>query len=74
MDPDMMYDEFGNYIGPELESEDENESEEEEEDYYQDQEDTVEPIGKCIFVTAPLFHFIIQYSSSYLVETIAYFI
>ena len=23
MDPDMMYDEFGNYVGPELESDDE---------------------------------------------------
>ena len=24
MDPDMMYDEFGNYVGPELESDDED--------------------------------------------------
>ena len=30
MDPDMMYDEFGNYIGPELESDEEDEDSEEE--------------------------------------------
>ena len=29
MDPDMMYDEFGNYIGPELESDEEDEDSEE---------------------------------------------
>ena len=32
MDPDLMYDEFGNYIGPELESDDDEESAEEQED------------------------------------------
>ena len=38
MDPDL-YDEFGNYIGPELESEDESESEEERDEEDQEQKD-----------------------------------
>jgi U5 small nuclear ribonucleoprotein component len=38
MDPDL-YDEFGNYIGPELESESEDSSEEEREEEDQEQKD-----------------------------------
>merc|ERR550539_1826976 len=48
MDPDMMYDEFGNYVGPELESDDEDDddSPDEQEDQYQDHEDTTEAIDE----------------------------
>ena len=33
MDPDALYDEFGNYIGPELESDDDSEASEEPNDF-----------------------------------------
>jgi U5 small nuclear ribonucleoprotein component len=43
MDPDSMYDEFGNYIGPELESDEEgDDSPDEQEDQYRDQEEQME--------------------------------
>ena len=38
MDPDMMYDEFGNYIGPELESDEEDEDSEEEQENFEEHE------------------------------------
>ena len=38
MDPDMMYDEFGNYIGPELESDEEEDDSEDEREIQEEQE------------------------------------
>ena len=38
MDPDMMYDEFGNYIGPELESDEEDEDSAEEQENFEEHE------------------------------------
>ena len=38
MDPDMMYDEFGNYIGPELESDEEDEDSADEQENFEEHE------------------------------------
>lgn len=40
-----MYDEFGNYIGPELDSDEESEEEEE-----ADEEDAVEYVSKAVLI------------------------
>ena len=43
MDPDLMYDEFGNYVGPELESDSDNDDDSiEEQEHNDDQEELAE--------------------------------
>merc|ERR550534_1424436 len=42
MDPDLMYDEFGNYIGPELESDEESEDSMEDQDMNQEVDEPAE--------------------------------
>ena len=44
MDPDLMYDEFGNYIGPELESDEEDDDSVDEPEAYEDVDDANEAI------------------------------
>ncbi len=44
MDPDSMYDEFGNYIGPELESDEEDDDSVDEQDQEQGFEEANEPV------------------------------
>ena len=51
MDPDLMYDEFGNYVGPELESDSDNDDDSiEEQEHNDDQEElTEQPEVKIFF-------------------------
>ena len=51
-----LYDEFGNYIGPELDSDEESESEEEEEQVNQyDEEEVILSACDSVFLTSSFF-------------------
>lgn len=57
---DNLYDEFGNYIGPDVSDEEESEVEEEEYDRDQVDEEDVQPMdvqGMCLIMRSSLYRF-----------------